>query len=168
MSKAFVREDYFSEDVPPPRNFPTVPAGTKNYLTARGADRLRDELAELVRKRSGLTALITDSEIRRSVQEIDRRIRHVQESLRTAEIVSPASDSADVVRFGATVTVRDSRGIDARYRIVGVDETNLDRGDVSWLSPLAQALLNARTDQRIRLKAPRREEELEIVEIAYD
>jgi transcription elongation factor GreB len=168
MSKAFVREDDIGDDALPLRNLPSVPPGAKNYMTARGADRLREELAHLAQKRSTLAVVTSDPEARRRVHDLDHHIRHLQQSLRTAEIISPAPGPTDVVRFGATVTVRDGSGIEARYRIVGVDETDLDRGDVSWLSPLARALLNARAGQRVRFKTPRHDTELEIVSIAYD
>jgi transcription elongation factor GreB len=66
------------------------------------------------------------------------------------------------------VTVREYNGAESRYRIVGVDETDLDRGWISWVSPLAKALLNARIGQRVRFKLPSGEEELEIVGVAYE
>ena len=73
-----------------------------------------------------------------------------------------------MVHFGATVTVCENDGPETRYRIVGVDETDLDRHWVSWLSPLARALMNAQRGQRVTLKAPRGPKELEIVQIAYE
>ena len=165
MSRAFLREDDLQEDSPPLPAYPVVPHGQKNFLTAVGAARLQSELATLTDKRASLSARARDPDIRWEVQALDHRIRHLQQSLRTAEVISPELETTDTVRFGATVTVRDGAGVEARYRIVGVDETDLDRGDVSWLSPLARALLNARTGQRVRVKTPRGEAELEIVSI---
>ena len=89
----------------------------------------------------------------------------LEESLQSAEIVSPPEGPAEVVRFGTTVTVRESDGSEATYRIVGVDEIDIDRGWVSWLSPIAKALLNG---QRVRFKFPSGEETLEIVDIRYE
>lgn len=170
MSRAFVRES----DVPqlpelPPLVSP-LPPGTKNYLTAPGAERLRAELARLLETERPRLAGSPgdDSDAKRELQVLDQRIRYLQESLRTAEVSVPPEDARDVVRFGATVTVRETNGTETRYRIVGVDETDLDQNWVSWLSPIARALLNTRLGERVRFKAPRGERELEIVRIDYE
>ncbi len=92
----------------------------------------------------------------------------MRESLRTAEISGPPLPPHDTVRFGASVIVRETTGEETRYRIVGVDETNLDRNEVSWLSPLGRALLNARLGERVIFRAPRGAQELEIIGIAYE
>ncbi|MEO7413181.1 MAG: GreA/GreB family elongation factor [Opitutaceae bacterium] len=168
MSKAFLREDDLQEDSPPLPAYPAVPFGQKNFLTGSGATRLQAELAALAEKRAFLSARARDPEVRWEVQGIDHRIRHLRQSLRTAEVVPPELEETDTVRFGATVTVRDGHGADARYRIVGVDETDFERGDVSWLSPMARALLNATKGQHVRVKTPRGENDLEIVSIVYD
>jgi transcription elongation factor GreB len=165
MSKAFLREDDLQEDSPPLPAYPVVPPGQKNLLTAVGATRLQAELGELTEKRAALSARAREPDIRREVQALDHRIRHLQQTLRTAEVVSPELETPDTVRFGATVTVRDGDGVEARYRIVGVDEADLERSAVSWLSPLARALLNASKGQRVRVKTPRGESALEIVAI---
>ena len=83
-------------------------------------------------------------------------------------VVPPPAESEDRVRFGATVTVRDRSGGETRYRIVGMDEVDVDRDWVSWLSPVAKALLNSKPGQRVRFKVPTGEEELEIMAIAYE
>lgn len=169
MSKAFVRESD-SPALPEPRPFVSpLPPGAKNYLTPDGAARLSAELGGLrERERPTLAAAPADDlEAKRRLQVIDQRIRHLQESLRTAVIVSRPDDGADVIRFGATVVVRDRDG-EASYRIVGVDEIDSDRGWISWLSPMARALMNARTGQRIVFDAPKGAKELEVVRIDYD
>ena len=99
---------------------------------------------------------------------IDQRIAQLEQSLQTAEVVRPLPDETSVVRFGATVVVREESGEESTYRIVGVDETDIDRGWVSWLSPIVKALMNARLYERVRFKSPSGEEDLEIVRIAYD
>jgi transcription elongation factor GreB len=170
MSRAFVREsDYPQLPELPPLVSP-LPPGAKNYLTPGGAQRLRDELARLLdTERPRLAAAPADDiDAKRELQTLDQRIRYLRESLRTAEITTPPPGATDVVRFGATVTVRDATGTDTRYRIVGVDETDLDRNWVSWLSPIARALMNASTGQRVTFKAPRGAKELEIVAIEYE
>jgi transcription elongation factor GreB len=99
---------------------------------------------------------------------LDQRIYQLQQSLQSAVIAPPPTPPWEQVRFGATVTVRHADGKQTRYRIVGVDETDLNRDWVSWLSPIARALLNARRGQLIRFKFPAGEEQLEIVDIAYE
>jgi transcription elongation factor GreB len=170
MSRAFVRES----DVPqlpelPPLVSP-LPPGAKNYLTPRGAERLREELARMADKeRPRLAAAPADDvDAKRELQLLDQRIRYLQESLRTAEIVPATPGPTDVVRFGTTATVRENDGTESRYRIVGVDETDLDRNWVSWLSPIARALTNARLGQRVQFKAPRGMRELEVVGIEFE
>jgi len=167
MSRAFVRESD-SSSVPelPPLVSP-LPPGAKNHLTPGGAQRLREELArrlELERPRLA-AAPADDVDTKRELQVLDQRIRYLQESLRTAEIATIHAGPAEVVTFGATVTVREKDGDVASYRIVGVDETDLDRNWVSWLSPLARALTNRRVGDRVQFKAPRGVRELEIVAI---
>jgi transcription elongation factor GreB len=170
MSKAFTRE---SDDLPDqpvlPRQSSALPSGAKNYLTPDGARRLREELERLVQtERPAVAASPDGDDTRRQLQVLDQRILHLQQSLQSAVVVTPPSAPEDRVRFGATVAVRERNGSESRYRIVGVDETDIDRGWVSWLSPIARALLNARLGQRVRFKFPSGENELEIVAITYE
>jgi len=170
MSKAFTRE---SDDAPEepirPRRASPLPPGAKNYLTPGGAERLRKELDQLTQiERPKLAALPPDDGARRQLQEVDERISYLQHSLHTAIVATAPAPPHDQVRFGATVTVRERSGDETRYRIVGVDETDIDRDWVSWLSPIAKVLLNARLGQRVRLKLPSGERELEVVDIIYE
>jgi transcription elongation factor GreB len=167
MSKAFTRE---SDDAPDPPVAPrrsSLPPGTKNYLTPDGERRLREELDRLTQERPRLAGMTADPETMPRLQGMDQRIAELQQSLGSAVVVPPPAVPEDRVRFGATVTVRE-RGGETRYRIVGVDEADFDRGWVSWLSPIAKALLNARRGQRVLFKFPSGEEELEILEIGYE
>jgi transcription elongation factor GreB len=107
------------------------------------------------------------AEAQERLQHVDQRIAYLQESLRTAEVTPPPPPPHDVVRFGATVSVRDARGQEARYRIVGVDEADHARDEVSWLAPIAKALLNARLGQRVPFRFPAGMIELEIRKINY-
>lgn len=168
MSKAFLRESDFDHatDLPPPVS--PLPLGAKNYLTPAGAQRLREELARLVdHERPRLTAALPDPEIKRDLQTLDQRIRYLRESLRTAEIVEPPATDEDVIRFGALVTIRDGQGETATYHLVGVDEADPENNAVSWTSPLARALLNARRGDRVRFDAPAGAQELEIIHVEY-
>ena len=169
MSKAFTREDDTGEEpvLPPPVS--VLPPGAKNYLTAHGAGVLRAELARLLEtERPPLVARMDDPDAKRELQVLDRRIQYLQQSLRTAEVAMPPPPPHEVVRFGATVTVRERSGSLATYRIVGVDETDFGADNISWLSPLARALLNARFGERVVFKAPRGLTELEIAGITYE
>ena len=169
MSKAFTRE---SDDLPErpvaPRPATLLPQGAKNYLTSDGAVRLRNELGRLSQvERPALMAAMQDSDRQRELQAIDQRIYHLQHVLQTAVVAGPPAVADGVVRFGVTVTVRDRNAVASSYRIVGVDETDLDRNWVSWLSPIAKALLNASVGHRVRVKLPAGEEELEIMNVSY-
>ncbi|MSU58094.1 MAG: transcription elongation factor GreB [Pedosphaera sp.] len=161
MSKAFTRED---DDAPEPPPLPSLrsllPPGAKNYLTPAGARRLQVELDQLLQQRA--------PENKSPNHALDQRVLRLQQSLATAVITPAPPPPWEQVRFGATVTVRNAAGEESRYRIVGVDETDLDRDWVSWLSPIAKALLNARLGEKVRFKFPSGEEQLEIVAITFD
>jgi transcription elongation factor GreB len=168
MSRAFVRES----DVPqlpelPPLASP-LPPGARNFLTTAGAARLRTELADLLdTARPRLAAAAPDDlDAKRELQLLHQRIRYLQASLRTAEIVAPPPPDAATVRFGAAVVVREPDATETVYRIVGVDEVDPSRGDISWLSPLARALLNARIGDRVTLSTPRGPRVLELLRFA--
>ncbi len=169
MSKAFTRE---SDDLPDQpmllRQSSLLPPGAKNYLTPNGAQRLREELDRLVQKERPEVAALPDDKTKRRLQVLDQRIQYLEQSLQSAVVVTPPAAPWEQVRFGATVTVRECDGGETRYRIVGADETDLDRNWVSWLSPIARALLNARFGQRVRFKFPSGEKKLEIVAITYE
>lgn len=170
MSRAFVRESDFPQLPELPPQVSPLPPGARNYLTAGGAARLREALTRLLEsERPRLAgAPADDTDAKRELQVLDQRIRYLQESLRTAEVVTMLPGPTDVVRFGSTVTVREKNGTETRYRIVGVDETDLDRNWVSWLSPIARALVNARVGETVTFKAPRGAKELEIVGVEYE
>jgi transcription elongation factor GreB len=170
MSKAFTREDDNAPelpDLPPPTS--TLAPGAKNYITPAGAQKLREELQRLVEvARPELAEASHDPDAKRQLARLDQRIMQLEESLQSAEVVQAPGGPADVVRFGATVSVRESGGNETSYRIVGVDEMDMDRNWVSWMSPIAKALLNGKRGERIRFKFPSGEETLEIIDIRYE
>lgn len=168
MSKAFLRESDAEEapDLPPPVSL--LPPGVKNFITPDGAVRLRAELSRMIdSERPPLASASHDPETKRELASLDQRIRQLEQSLRTAEIVPPPAVPDEIVRFGADVTVRDPAGEVSRYRVVGVDETDIGRGWISWRSPLARALLNARPGQHVTFQAPSGAQQLEIVDVTY-
>jgi transcription elongation factor GreB len=170
MSKAFTRDENEGPeipDVPPPAS--VLAPGAKNYITPGGAQKLREELQRLVEiTRPELVEAREDPDAKRQLARLDQRIMQLEASLQSAEIVEPPTGPADVVRFGACVTVRESDGSETSYQIVGMDETEADENRVSWMSPIAKALLNRKRGERIRFKFPSGEELLEIIDISYE
>ena len=169
MSKAFTRESDDTPEQPITRPPSTLPPGAKNYITSDGARQLREELHRLLQVERPRIAALTDiAEQKRQLQRLNQHIVTLENSLGTAEIVSPPAKPWEQVRFGATITVREGNGVETRYRIVGIDEINLDRDWISWCSPLAKALLNARLSQHIRFRTPSGEQQIEILAITYE
>jgi transcription elongation factor GreB len=168
MSKAFTRESEFGSD--DPVVFPTqpqLPPGAKNYITESGSALLQKELEGLKIERSELAARTSDELAKRRIQMIEARAAHLDASLRTAVVVPPPPLPHDQVRFGATVRVRESSGQETEYRIVGADETDIDKNWISFFSPVAKALLNKPIGTKVRFRIPAGEQTLEIVSIQY-
>jgi transcription elongation factor GreB len=180
MSKAFTRDhDENPADTGPPRRALELPPGTRNYLTVAGARRLRDELDRLTRldrpEAAHAAAVISDSPgtptataARHRLHAIDARIHELTEHLDAAEVVDPATQPADQVRFGASVTVVDDDDREQTFRIVGLPEADPRRGEVSWLSPVAVALLGKEVGDVVTLPSPHGPTEREIVRIRYE
>ena len=181
MSKAFVKEGGPEEEDEHP-SAPALPHGTKNYMTRRGYAQLKAELDQLVRtERPALVQVVSwaakngdRSENgdyiygKKRLREIDRRIRFLMKRLESAVLVDPAAqENTEQVFFGATVTVCDAEGCEAVYQIVGIDEADAGRGMISWISPLARALLKARAGDTVRFASPAGPRELDIVGIRY-
>jgi transcription elongation factor GreB len=169
MSKAFTRDENEGPDLADlPQLVSALPPGTTNYLTARGAERLRSDLARMVEEERPrlLEQSRNDEDAKRRLLALDQRIFHLEQSLATAHVVEATPGPAARVTFGATVTVRDKLGATMKYRIVGVDETDPENGCISWLSPLARALIGKSAGTVI--PSPGADNELEVVEIAYE
>ena len=185
MSKAFTNEEApADEDDDGPEASP-LPTGSRNYMTPGGFARLRRELDELVqRERPELVATVAwaagngdRSENgdyiygKKRLREIDRRIRFLVRRLDRAEVVDPAmardADAEAQVFFGATVTVTDARGAERTVSIVGIDEIDTQRGYISWISPMARALLKAREGDTVVVRTPGGVEELDVVAVRY-
>jgi transcription elongation factor GreB len=160
MSKAFTREDDASEQAPL-RPLPTLPPGVKNYITRGGADALRAELSTLQTNRSRAAA----ANDRAAISNLDEKIARLEQILGSVTVVDPTP--ADEVRFGANVTVKYPSGDVEKFRIVGINEIDLERNHISWQSPLARALMNARVGEAITFKAPAGVQRLEILAIEY-
>jgi len=164
---------------------PARPAA-KNYITPAGLERLRAELKFLLtRERPAVTEVVAwaagngdRSENadyhygKKRLREIDRRIRFLRRRIDAAQIVDPAAPrtgrAATQVFFGATVRFSNEAGTEREVRIVGADELDLDRGYISWMSPLANALMKSGEGDTVILRAPGGTEELEILEVRYE
>lgn len=158
----------------------------KNYITPTGLQRLKDEYRFLLnRERPAVTQVVTwaasngdRSEnadymyAKRRLRQIDSRLRFLSKRIDAAEVVDPAAPrpraAAARVFFGATVTYRDTADQEHVVHIVGLDEVDLDRRCISWRSPLANALMKASVGDRVVLRAPRKTEHLEIVDVEYE
>ncbi len=173
MSRAFVDEEAASgrEDDVPPLKLP-LPPGARNYMTPAGADRVAADLEALRRdKRPSLAAAAAaegkPGAARRSLRECDRRIDYLGRMLALLEVVDPSTQRKDRVLFGATVTVSQPSAEERAFRIVGVDEADPTNGSVSWVSPIAKALLDARVGDTVTVALPAGPARMRVLSIAY-
>ncbi len=180
MSKAFTREDDAPDEELEVE--PQLPQGVKNYITPAGHARLKSELKSLVEaERPELLKTIAWAASngdrsenadyiygKRRLREIERRIRFLMKRLEIAEVVDPRDQGQDRAFFGATVAYRDGGGKERTVSIVGTDEVDPARGRVSWVSPVAKALLKAREGDVVTLRTPAGTEDLEVVAVRYD
>ncbi len=186
MNKAFTREaepDNSLDEQETIDLLPAVPAGSKNYITPDGYVRLMDEFLWLMNKeRPRITASVSWAASngdrsenadyiygKKRLREIDRRIRFLTKRLDAAEVIDPSAPREDEERifFGATVKFVNRKGEEKTVSIVGVDEIDTSRGYISWVSPIARALIKAREGDAVTLHAPGGIEELEILEVKY-
>jgi transcription elongation factor GreB len=188
MSKAFTKESDYETDEPDNAAEEAAHAelvGVKNYITPDGLQRLKDEHKFLLtRERPAVTQVVAwaasngdrsenaDYQYgKRRLREIDRRIRFLTKRIDAAEVVDPevprSGQAATRVFFGATVRYANAAGVERVVTIVGLDETNLDRNYISWLSPLARALMKSGPGDRVVLHAPGGTEALQILEVRY-
>ena len=180
MSKAFTKETDQEEDEE--LDAPALPGGVRNYMTRTGFVRLKAELDQLLRvDRPEVVAVVSWAASngdrsengdyiygKRRLREIDRRIRFLIRRLETATVVDPAEQAnVDQVFFGATVRISDETGEEAEYQIVGVDEANASEGRISWISPMAAALLKAHGGDTVKVPTPAGPRELDVLEIRY-
>ncbi|KAA0911191.1 transcription elongation factor GreB [Pusillimonas sp. ANT_WB101] len=183
MNKAFVKENDNDDDDDDlgPEAVP-LPAGTKNYITREGYDRLRAEYEHLINiERPEVVQVVSWAASngdrsengdylygKKRLREIDRRMRFLTKRLEIAEVVDPAlQPNRDQVFFGATVVYSDKAGEEFRVTIVGVDEAEPLHGRISWISPVARALIKAHEGDTVVLRTPAGIDELDVLEISY-
>lgn len=179
MSKAFTREiDADDEDIA----LPPLPAGSKNYITPQGYAVLRAELFELIdNERPRIVEIVhwaasngDRSENgdylygKKRLREIDRRIRFLTQRLEMAEVTDPSvHQGSDQVFFGATVTYVDETDVSRTVTILGIDEADSLKGQVTWVSPIARALLKSRVGDVVKLITPVGVQDVEVLDVRY-
>ncbi len=183
MSKAFTREsDSAGDDGEDDIALPALPAGTKNYLTPAGYARLRAELLALLDdERPKIVEIVSwaakngdRSENgdylygKKRLREIDRRIRFLTKRLDIAEVADPSMHFGnDQVFFGATVRYVNQRDEERTVTIKGIDEVDNLHGEISWISPIARALLKTRVGDEVQLMTPGGLEQIEVIGVRY-
>lgn len=188
MSKAFTKETDdpdLDDDLPEEAAIPQGAnmAGAKNYITPAGLRRLQEELRQLKTvERPKVVEVVSWAASngdrsengdylygKKRLREIDRRIRFLLKRLEIAEPVDPSlQKNREQVFFGATVTYVDEQDRERRVRIVGIDEARLEQGEVSWISPVARALMKARVGDLVDLRTPHGIEQIEVLKIEYN
>jgi len=165
VSKAFTDEET-AEAGPVVAPRAPLPAGVPNYVTERGFEALREELAGLDAERAAVEGVADERARARQLAALAERRAALESRIASAEVVPPPTGPTDVVRFGAVVTV-EGEGGRRRFQLVGVDEADPARGKLAFVAPLARALVGRSLGDTVRLRAPRGEEELEIVAVEY-
>lgn len=180
MSKAFTKESEADDDLPEADE--ALPGGFKNYMTPEGYRALETEFRQLVKvERPKVVEVVSwaagngdRSENgdyiygKKRLREIDKRIRFLQKRMESAVVVEQAQQkNRDQVFFGATVTFVNEKDVERTVRIVGIDEASLEKGAVSWISPIAKALHKAKVGDVVNLRTPHGIEEIEVLKIEY-
>ncbi|WP_299700380.1 GreA/GreB family elongation factor [uncultured Pontibacter sp.] len=172
MSRAFVKEDDAGEaPIIPPRA--ALPAGVPNYVRPHGLEKLRAELEEMEAERSSVEAnRENEADRTRQLTILNGKLSALNGRIASARVIDPLEQSADEVRFGATVKLRTisggKPGTIRRFTIVGVDEADVMQGLIGFVAPIAQAVTGAKVGQKLQLKLGRVEEEVEVMEIGYN
>ena len=181
MSKAFTRETDGDDEDDDPGPAPIAPGG-KNYITPGGYAKLRDELLALIDEerpkvveavhwaaRNGDRSENGDYLYgKKRLREIDRRIGFLTRRLEIAELADPALHHGnDQIFFGASVRYREQGGTERTVTILGIDEAQSSRGEVSWISPIARVLLKAREGDVLKLVTPAGVQDIEVLDVSY-
>ena len=166
MSRGFVKEDD-QEEIPivPQRAF--LPDGVSNFVTPAGMEQLLAEKQSLILEKESLTGA-SEHEKRITLNYINAKLQLLNNRIAEARVVDLKEQPQNEIRFGATVTLKnESSGKIQIFQITGVDEANIAHGKISFISPLAKALINKRAGDRIALKRDREEILFEVIEIVY-
>lgn len=181
MSKAFTREPTIDNEEDE-AGLPPIPTGGKNYITPQGYARMRTELLTLIDDERPKVVEIVHwaasngdrSENgdyiygKKRLREIDRRIRFLTKRMELASVTDPAVHfGSDQVFFGATVSYEDDQGIAKTITILGIDEADSLNAQVSWVSPIARALLKSKVGDVVRLQTPAGMQDIEVIQVSY-
>lgn len=157
MSKAFVKDDAISETEV---EFNPIDLGPVCYITPQGMTRLQADLANL--------RIVNEPSLKHpSAGKLKKRIQYLESLIARAEVIDPTAQSGNKARFGATVTVRDEAELQRTYKIVGIYEADSRAGKVSYLSPIAKALLGSGAGDLVYIETPQSNEELEILKVEF-
>lgn len=182
MSKAFTKESESDVETDLDEEIAELPPGVKNYITPEGLKRLRDEfrllrqderpkVVQIVSWAAGNGDRSENGDYiygKRRLREIDRRMRFLMKRIESAEVVDPAQQkNKERIFFGATVTHLSGDGEEKTIRIVGIDEARSELNEVSWISPIAKALLKAEEGDVVEVRTPKGVERVEVVKIKY-
>ena len=181
MSKAFTKDGDENENEALPELEDSIVPGGKNYITPHGAEKLRAEFKELkFKERPEVTRVVSwaagngdrsenaDYQYgKKRLREIDRRLRFLAKRLEAAEIIDPEKITVTHVQFGATVEIEFEDGRQRTYSIVGLDEADVSRGKISWLSPIARALMKTSEGDTVTLNAPGGQQEISVLSVSY-
>jgi len=166
MSRGFVKEDD-QEEVPivPQRAY--LPAGVTNLVTRSGMDQLSAEQQTLIEERENLSST-NENEKRISLNFINAKLQLLNDRIAEAKVVDLRAQPQNEIRFGATVTLKtDPSGKIQSFQIVGVDEADISKGKISFISPLARVLINKKIGDKVTLKRPGADTVFQVMEIAY-
>ncbi len=165
MSRGFVKEDDLEHAG---TDLPERPISEHlNYVTPHGLHLLESEAEQLDKERAALVVKKDDGIAKQKLAIVDRDLRYLSARLEHAILVAPASQTQDVVLFGANVTVEDEEGESRHFMIVGEDEADIANNKVSWVSPLANALISHKIGETVKWKRPAGDLYLEIMRIDY-
>ena len=149
----------------PPRAY--LPKGVPNYVTQNGMDELKAEREKLVSEKADPEG-VNENEKRISVNFINAKLRLLDERIARAVVVDLDQQGHDTVKFGATIKLKNTETGDTQtFQIVGVDEANISKGKISFISPVARAFMNKKAGERVRIQRPKEDVTYEILEIGY-
>ena len=165
MSRGFVKEDD-QEEIPLVPQRANLPSGVPNFVTPAGLEQLLNEREELIRERDSQTAGSED-EKRITMNFINAKLQLLNNRISEARVINPGEQPQNEIRFSAYVTLKTEASKIQTFQIVGVDEADISKGKLSFISPLAKLLINKKIGDKIVLRRDNKDTIFEIVKISY-